>query len=72
MGADVFLEVIDHLLSMLKILGSEKDRHGKGKETNQAKDDLESKTLEKPDLSHRRYPTSSNTEKDFTHTQPLV
>ena len=72
MGTDVFLKVIDHLFSMLKILDSEKDCHGKGEEADQAKDDLESETLEKPNLSHRRYPTSSNAEKDFTHTPPLV
>ncbi len=52
MGADVFLEVIDHLFSVLKILDSEKDGHGDGEETDQAKDDLKSETLVKLDLSH--------------------
>ena len=54
------MEVIEHLFPMLKILDSEEDGHGDGEETDQAKDDLESETLVKFDLSHRRYPTSSN------------
>ena len=60
MGTDVFLEVVDHLFSMVKILDSEKDGHGEGEKTDQAKDDFKSETLVKLDLSHRRYPTSSN------------
>jgi hypothetical protein len=60
MGTDVFLKVIDHLFSMLKILDGEKDCHRNGQETDQTKDDLKSETLVKLDFSHRRYPTSSS------------
>jgi len=53
MGTDVFLEVIDHLFSMLKILDSEKDGHGEGEETDQANDDLKSETFIKLNFSHQ-------------------
>jgi hypothetical protein len=45
MGADVLLEVVDHLFSMLKVLDGEKNGHGEGEKTNQAEDDLKAEAF---------------------------
>jgi hypothetical protein len=53
MGTDVFLEVGDHLFSVVKILDGEKDGHGEGEKTDQSEDDLKTKALIEFDLPHR-------------------
>ena len=53
MGADVLLEVVDHLSSMVKVLDGEKDGHGEGEKTDQLKDDLKAEAFIKLNLSHR-------------------
>ena len=53
MGADVLLEVGDHLFSMVKILDGEKDSHREGEKTDQSKDDLNAEAFIKLHLSHR-------------------
>jgi hypothetical protein len=53
MGADVLLEVVDHLFSMLKVLDGEKDGHGEGEETDQSEDDLKTEAFIKLNLSHQ-------------------
>ena len=45
MGADVLLEVVDHLFLMVKVLDGEKDGHGEGEKTDQPKDDLKAKAF---------------------------
>ncbi len=66
MGTDVFLEIIDHLFSMLKILDGEKDGHREGEEADQAEYDLKSETLVKLNLSHLKYQTPQITLHGFT------
>jgi hypothetical protein len=53
MGADVFLEVVDHLFSMVKVLDDEEDGHGEGEQTNQSENDLKAEAFIKLNLSHR-------------------
>jgi hypothetical protein len=52
MGTDVFLEIIDHLFSMVKVLGDEEDGHGEGEQTNQSENDLKTEAFIKLHLSH--------------------
>ena len=52
MRADIFLEVVDHLFSMLKVLDREEHGHGEGKQGDKSYDDLESEAFIKFNLSH--------------------
>ncbi len=65
MGTDVFLEIIDHLFSMLKILDGEKDGHREGEETDQAEYNLKSETFVKLNLSHFRHQIPQITSRPF-------
>jgi hypothetical protein len=53
MGADVFLEVGNHLFSVLKVLDGKKAGHGEGKKTDQSKNDFKAEAIMELDLSHR-------------------
>jgi len=53
MGADVFLEIGDHLFSMVEVLDDEEDGHGEGEQTNQSENDLKAEAFIKLNLSHR-------------------
>ncbi len=61
MRTDILLEVVDHLLPMLKILDSEKDGHGEGEETDQPENDLKSEALIKLDFCHQKMSGFPNT-----------
>jgi hypothetical protein len=50
MGADVLLEIADHLFSMIEVLDDEEDGHGEGEEGHQACDDLKTERLVELDL----------------------
>jgi hypothetical protein len=52
MGTDVFLEVVDHLFSMVKVLDDEEDGHGEGEQTDQSENDLKAEAFIKLHLSH--------------------
>jgi len=52
MGADVFLEIGDHLFPMVKVLDDEEDGHGEGEQNNQPENDLKAEAFIKLDLSH--------------------
>jgi hypothetical protein len=52
MGADVFLEVGDHLFPMIEVLDSEKDGHGEGEKTDQSKNDFKPEAIMELNLSH--------------------
>ena len=53
MGAEVFLEAIDHLLSMVVILDGEEHTHRKGEQSNQTGDDLKPQVFVKFCLFHK-------------------
>ncbi len=53
MGTDVFLQVTDHLFSMVKILNGEENGHGEGEQACQPHDDLKTKGFIKLYLPHR-------------------
>ncbi len=52
MGADVFLEVGDHLFSMVEVLDDEEDGHGESEQTDQSENDLKAEAFMKLHLSH--------------------
>ena len=52
MGADVLLEVVDHLFSMVKVLDGEENGHREGQEGDQSYDDFESEAFIKFYLFH--------------------
>lgn len=52
MGADILLEVMDHLLSMVKVLDGEEDGHGECEQCNQSYDDLKTEAFIKFYLFH--------------------
>jgi hypothetical protein len=52
MGADVFLEIGDHLFSMVKVLDDEEDGHGEGEQTDQSENDLKTEAFVKLHLFH--------------------
>ncbi len=52
MRADILLEIVDHLFSMLKVLDREENGHGEGEQGDESYDDLESEAFIKLDLSH--------------------
>ena len=63
MGADVFLQIGDHLSSMVKVLDDEEDGHGEGEQTDESENDLKAEAFIKLHLSHRRSPLT-RTEKE--------
>ena len=52
MGADVYLQIMDHLFLMLKVLNNKENGHSKGKEHDQLYDNLKSEAFIKFYLFH--------------------
>ena len=59
MGADVYLQIVDHFCSMVKVLNGEENGHGKCKKGDQTHDDLKSEAFMELYLSHR-FPVDRN------------
>ncbi len=62
MGANVFLQVGDHLSSMMKVLDGKEDGHGERKKTNQPEDDLETEALKELDSYQGTFPLFNSRE----------
>jgi hypothetical protein len=53
MGGDIYLQIVDHFFSMVKVLNGEENGHGKCKKGDQTYDNLKSEAFIELYLSHR-------------------
>jgi len=47
MGSDIYLQIVDHFFSMVKVLNGEENGHGQRKKADQTYDNLKSKAFVK-------------------------
>jgi hypothetical protein len=52
MGADILLQIADHLFSMAKVLNAKENRHGQCKQDDETHDNFKSEAFMKLYLSH--------------------